>query len=329
MTQPDQIEALTTALRADLDRVHADILAELEALATEWPTLTQVARRRRLQVLEAHIVALADQADAIAARTVLGVVQASYEVGAWSTALTASTTPVFAGVDVDAVTHLAQDTMADLLHATQGVRQDTKQLIRELTRDHVRAKLYTGATAMQAGKDLAKTLLDRGVAAVTYANGARVPLPVYAAMVVRTKTAEAYQEGGLNQGERLGIEWWQIMDGPGCPLEGAHGSGPAADGMIIDLDTARAHPTAHPNCRRATSPRPDLLTAEDARLASPVDRPVSVQQAAVAAQQRTHRAVAASATPARRTAGLDLQSGTLPPTAAGARHAANLRRHSA
>ncbi len=328
MTQPDQIEALTARLRADLDRIHADILAELEALALEWPTLARAARRRRLTVLEAHIVALADQADAIAARTILGVMQSAYEVGAWSTALTAATSPVFAGLDVDAVTHLARDTMGDLLHATRGVRQDTKQLIRELTRDQVRAKLYTGGTAIQAGKDLAKTLLGRGVAAVTYANGARVPLPVYAAMVVRTKTAEAYQEGGLNQGERLGIAWWQVFDGPDCGWT-SHDDPQTADGMIIPLEQARKHPTSHPNCRRSTSPRPDLVTADDVRRARPVDQPVSVQQAAVAAQQRTHRAVAASSTPTRRTAGLDLQAGTLPPTAAGARHAAILRRHSA
>lgn len=246
MTQPDAIEALTTQLRTDLDAVHARILTELQAL-DDWYTHTPTVRTRRLRTLERHLLALADEADALAARTLLGITQAAYEVGAHTTALTVGTAAVFNAVDVNAVTALAQDTMADLLHATQGVRTDTKALIRELARDHVRTKLYTGQTAIQAGRDLTTALLERGVSAVTYANGARYPLPAYAQMVLRTKTAEAYQEGGFNQGERLGVEWWEVMDGPGCGWT-SHDDPQTADGMIVPLNAARQYPTSHPNC---------------------------------------------------------------------------------
>lgn len=328
MTQPDAVEDLTRSLRADIDAVHAQIAAEIGATATALYTQPVAVRVARLRALEQTLLALADEVDAIAARHVATAVQGAYEIGAWATAVTAGTGATFAPLDVDAITHIADDTMDSLLHATQGVREDVKVVIRETVRDRVRAKVFTGQTAVQAGKDLAAELAERGVTAVTYANGAKVSLPQYAEMVVRTKTAEAYQEGGMNQGERLGIEWWEVMDGPGCGWS-SHDDPMKADGMIVPLATAREHPTSHPNCRRSTSPRPDITSAREARDASPTPSGDAArdQEVAVAQQARAQRLVAVSTgTAARASTGLDLQAGTVPATAAALRHAALLRR---
>lgn len=328
MTQPDAIEELTAAMRADIDAVHAQIAAEIAATATALYTQPVAVRVARLRALEQTLLALADEVDAIAARHVTTAVQGAYEIGAWATAVTTGTGATFAPLDVDAITHIADDTMDSLLHATKGMREDIKSLIRETVRDRVRTKVFTGQTAVQAGRDLAVELAERGVTAVTYSNGARVSVSQYAQMVVRTKTAEAYQEGGMNQGERLGIEWWEVMDGPGCGWT-SHDDPTKADGMIVPLATAREHPTSHPNCRRSTSPRPDITSAREARDASPTPSGdvTRDQEVAVAQQARAQRLVAVSTgTAARASTGLDLQAGTVPATAAALRHAALLRR---
>ena len=328
MTQPDAVEELTRALRGDIDAVQAQVAAEIAAVATTLYTQPVAVRVARLRALERTLLALADEVDAVAARYVTAAVQTAYEIGAWATAVTAGTSAAFAPLDVDAITHIAGDTMDSLLHATKGMREDIKVLIRETVRDRVRAKVFTGQTAVQAGRDLAVELAERGVTAVTYSNGARVSVAQYAQMVVRTKTAEAYQEGGMNQGERLDIEWWEVMDGPGCGWA-SHDDPTKADGMIVPLATAREHPTSHPNCRRSTSPRPDITSAREARDASPTPSGDAARdrEVAVAQQARAQRLVAVSAgTPARASAALDLQAGTVPPAAAALRHAAMLRR---
>lgn len=305
----DSIEDLTRALLADLAAVHARILDEITDLATRWYGYPPPMRLFRLRQLERELYALADEADSIAARQILQAIHTAYGVGAWSTALTLTVGAEFSGVDVDAVTHLAQDTMDDLLRATQGMREDVKAIVRDLARDETRAKLYTGQTAVQAGRDLAAALRERGVTAVVYADGRHVSLPTYAEMVVRTKTAEAYQEGGLNQGERLGVDWWEILDGPECGWT-SHDDPRKATGMIVPLAEARAYPIAHPNCRRVATPRPDLASADGSPTApTPLDKVAAIRAAADAAQQAAQRAVVASATPVRASTGLDLTAG--------------------
>lgn len=297
MTQPDAIEALTVALRADMDAVWQQILAEQEELQRLWPGLTRPMRVHRLALLQAKIRELADAADEIAARHVTGMLREAYEAGAWGTATVAATTAVFSDIDLDAITHLASQTMDDLLRATAGVRDSTRLLVQRLTRDHLRAQLYTGLTAEQAGVRLAADLADHGVTAITYTDGRRVGLSTYTDMVARTKSAEAYQTGGFNQGEELGIEWWEVMDGAACGWE-SHDDPRKADGMIVHLDDARRHPISHPNCRRATSPRPDISSAREAEEADPT--PTEQQRADQRAAEEA-RAAAIARVPRRRT----------------------------
>lgn len=321
MTQPDEIEALAAAILADLSRVQDLILEELARVAEEVGSLTAPGRRRRLQAADAAINEILDSADTVAAAQVVAATQAAYETGAWVTAILSNTGAAFTPLDVDSITAIAQDTMSDLLRATRHVRVEVKDLLRELVRDSVRVKTVTGQTAVEAARELLRRATEAGITGVVYSNGARVPMTVYAEMVLRTKTAEAYQKGGFAQGERLGIDQWQIMDGPGCGLTG-HGVGEDADGMIVDLATARQHPLAHPNCRRSTSPRPDLAAPD------PMGDPQAIWADAVRRQTSGQQPLTPSSTP-HVTPGIDTAAGVLPDTPAARRHAATLRRHQA
>lgn len=319
MTQPDEIEALAAAILATLTRVHDQILTELRELTDAWPGQSRPSRVRRLRAVEAAVAEILATADTQAASQVLTATQRAYETGAWVTAIVTGGTPTFGGIDTDTITAVARDTMDDLLHATQHVAQEVKDVLRVLAKDRVAAKVTTGQTALQAARDLVAAMSERGITGVVYANGARVPMTVYAEMLLRTKTAEAYQLGGLNQGATLGIEHWQIMDGPGCGLTG-HGVGPDANGMIVTAEVAAAHLLAHPNCRRSTSPRPDLAAPD------PMGDPVQVWAEAVRRQQATTGPFSPSTAPGV-VPGIDTGAGILPNTGAARRHAATLRRH--
>lgn len=247
MSQPGEIEDLTRALRRDLERAWDLIVAEQTAIAASWPTSPAAVREHRLALFQVQVLTLMDEVDAQAATTITRAMTTAYETGAWVTAISGLTEPTFTGISSAAITGLAQTTMDDLLTATSGVRESTKALIRELTRDQVINVLYTGVTPTDAARDLRRLLEKHQIHAVTYADGKRVGLAQYAEMVLRTKTAEAYQAGGLDQGEALGWDWWEIMDGVGCGWSN-HEDPQKANGMIVDLETARAHPLSHPNC---------------------------------------------------------------------------------
>lgn len=296
MSQPGEIEELTRALRKDLERAWSLIVAEQEVIATAWPSIPPALREHRLALFQAQVLTLMDEVDAHSAATVTRAMTTAYETGAWVTAITGLTEPTFTGISSAAITGLAQTTMDDLLTATSGVRESTKALIRELTRDQVVNVMYTGVIPTDAARDLRRLLAKHEIHAVTYTDGKRVGLPQYAEMVLRTKTAEAYQTGGLDQGEALGWDWWEIMDGPGCGLT-SHDDVQKANGMIVDLETARAHPLSHPNCRRSTTPRPDVATASEAAAALPStpEALADIQARAVAAQASTRAPLPAPA----------------------------------
>ena len=221
MSQPGEIEDLTRALRRDLERAWDLIVAEQTAIAAAWPTSPAAVREHRLALFQVQVLTLMDEVDAQAASTITRAMTTAYETGAWVTAISGLAEPTFTGISSAAITGLAQTTMDDLLTATSGVRETTKALIRELTRDQVINVLYTGVTPTDAARDMRRLLEKHRIHAVTYADGKRVGLAQYSEMVLRTKTAEAYQTGGLDQGEALGWDWWEIMDGPECIMPGS------------------------------------------------------------------------------------------------------------
>jgi len=164
----------------------------------------------------------------------------------------------FTQVSREVISRMATDTMADLLAATRHVAADVKRLVRRVASDQTLAKITTGSTAQQAAKRMATILREQKVAAVTYSNGARVAIDHYAELVVRTKTAIAYNRGVLDGAPE--VELIEILDGPGCGLYG-HNQGPTANGLVVPRRVAAEWPVAHPHCRRAFVPRPDATEA--------------------------------------------------------------------
>ena len=296
MSQPGEIEDLTRALRRDLERAWALIVAEQTAIAAAWPTIPAAVREHRLALFQVQVLTLMDEVDAQAAATITRAMTTAYETGAWVTAISGLAEPTFTGISSAAITGLAQTTMDDLLTATSGVRETTKALIRELTRDQVINVLYTGVTPADAARDLRRLLEKHQIHAVTYADGKRIGLAQYSEMVLRTKTAEAYQAGGLDQGEALGWDWWEIMDGPGCGWRD-HNDPQKANGMIVDIEAAKEHRLSHPSCRRSSTPRPDIASAREAAVALPTspEALAEIQARAVAAQAATHSTLPAPA----------------------------------
>lgn len=298
---PDDIEASLAALRRDVDRLWSRIVDEQDTLLNRWYYISTPVRVSRLRQMERTVTDVSALVET-AVRERLNVVNAAYETGAWNTALAAGTHATFNLPDIDAMASVALDTMEDVLAATQHMRADAKALTRTLTRDWISAKLVTGKTAEDAGIDLALALRDQRISAIVYADGRRVGLTTYTDMVMRTKTAQAYQEGGFQQGRTLGIEWWEIMDGPDCGLS-FHDDPTLADGLIVDTTTAERWPISHPNCVRVTTPRPDVHNAREATRAEPTPEQDQREDQARASRARE----AANARQPRRV-GLDRQA---------------------
>lgn len=163
----------------------------------------------------------------------------------------------------DAVGLLAVDTYSSLLAATDYEPDTIKATVRELARETAAETLLASQTASQGGRSLATKLKAQGIANVTYADGKKVSASSYASMVIRARTAVAYNAGGINQGVADGVEVFEISDGPDCGLA-SHDDDQLANGMIVDPDTAATYPISHPNCVRDFLPRPDL-TPEQAQ----------------------------------------------------------------
>lgn len=267
MSQPDTIPNLTAALRADMARVSTLIEAEQAAMVADWLSVPSAVRSHRLAVFQARVLTALERLDKAAASSLPQAFSTAFETGAWAAALVGGVEPA---ISASTAAAFASTTLDDILRATTGVRETTKILIRELGRDQMLRAIYTGTTAKQAGADLRKILEEHRIHAVTYADGKRVSLAQYTDMLLRTKTAEAYQAGAFDQAEEHGWDWWEIMDGDACGLA-SHNDPVKANGLIVPLEVARAHPLSHPSCLRATSPRPDIRTAAEAEGALPMN----------------------------------------------------------
>lgn len=208
----------------------------------------------------------------------------------------------------EAIASLGEDTYQDLLAATAGVTEDSKRWIRDTARQLSAQGYIEGTPASTLAKrfrDLgAQAVADSGVpipiTSVVYANGTRQTFEVYSEMVIRTKTAVAYNAGAVNSGVSAGVTRFEIFDGPGCGLT-AHNDGTVANGMIVDAETAAAYPLSHPNCRRSFGGRPDLdgtpVPPAPVREGGPFQVPLPTTAALARRARRTPRAPRAARVP--------------------------------
>lgn len=290
MPQPQIINDHAEELIRVYRQAWADIVESQKAILTD-PSRSR--RRARLAGMRARIEHELSRVDAGMRQWMQQTFPMVYRQGALETVGAAFNSWTL--LHTEAVQRLARDTFDDLLNATQFVRADTKRFIRESAKIASELVTTTDRTAVQGGRLLEELLQRRGIASVIYRNGSRHGLAEYAQVVVRTKTAVAYNLGALNAGfEQAGANWFEVFDGPDCGWA-THTTGGVANGKIVTHAEAMEQPISHPNCRRSFGARPDISTRPAAKGAQRSVTPEQTDdirqadQARRAAQQRRQR----------------------------------------
>lgn len=258
MPQPPEVDRLADPLVRTIRDAWDEVISRQDALGDD-PRLAR--RRRWLSEMERSVGSLMDEVDREAAAWLRSSFPETYGRGAVDVAAGDFT---WTQPHVAAVRALAGETWDDLLQATRFVRRRTKALVRELARLEVGNTLLAGQTARQGGTNLARHLRERGVWAVTYRDGSRHGLGEYGELVVRTRSASAYNVGALNQAVGAGVSFFEVFDGADCGWT-FHDDADKANGTIRSAAECAQHVLAHPNCRRSFGARPDLRRGEGAR----------------------------------------------------------------
>lgn len=263
MPQPAEVNRAAEQLVSEFQRIWAQIIEE-QRRALRLRSRNQ--RKRRLRVIETRIEKLIDDADAATRRWIAQTYPKIYHLGAITGATAAGAT--FNGwvdLHLNAIERIAADTFADLLQATAFVRADTRRFIQEASK-LASTNVVEGTPALRGGVELERVLRDRGISAIIYRDGSRHGLAEYAQVVVRTKTAVAYNTATLNSGILAGVTYYEVFDGPDCGWV-RHDDPDTALGKIVTYDESIEQPISHPNCRRSFGARPEIRTADQAATA--------------------------------------------------------------
>lgn len=144
-----------------------------------------------------------------------------------------------------------------------------------MSRTQAGLSLVEGRIAQQAAREFAAAGaratvegLARPISAVKYADGTYRTIGDYGDMLLRTKTAQAYVAGTLNQATALGTQYFEIADGTECGLA-SHDDREKPNGKVYPAEIAYSYPLAHPRCRRDFLPRPDITSQAQAEGAEP------------------------------------------------------------
>lgn len=119
-----------------------------------------------------------------------------------------------------------------MLNSAEGQRELTERLLRRYNRGDF------GDPRLQETRDL----LRRRAHAINGDNWR-------ARRIARTESAMTTNNAVTETLRGDGYTHVRLTDGPECGLE-KHGVRPYADGMIVPIATAEAHPLSHPNCQR-------------------------------------------------------------------------------
>lgn len=263
MPQPAAVDELTDPTVQAYRTAWERILVEQQRLGADPLRLT---KQRRLLEMRLKIEGILDTLDADVAKDyVADALPKIYQLGgSWGAQLIGSQFS-WDSMAQNAVQSLAQSAWNDLLAATHGVRESTKELVRQVAKDEGLQAMIASGTAQDAGREMARVLADNGIFSVRFADGSRHGLGEYSEMVQRTKSAVAYNTGTVNSSPN--VRYYEIFDGPQCGLS-FHDDPTLASGMIVPRDDTFKYVIAHPNCRRSFGPRPDILTPADAARAA-------------------------------------------------------------
>lgn len=160
--------------------------------------------------------------------------------------------PSFTLLHRDAVEMMAVDAFNDLAAATDYMDRQAKRTIREAAKLRTQVGAITGATVGQDTRRLVDALVRDGITGFVDAAGHRWRLGTYAEMVIRTKSAQAYNTGTILRTEETGTRALEILDGE----RSEHAECLAFNRTTASPRWAVDHPILHPNCVRAFSPLP-------------------------------------------------------------------------
>lgn len=287
MPVPTDLERSITAFGDVYRRAEVKIHAELSVILDDP---NQSRRVRRLRALAAEIDRRTSSLEAEARAFLNSSLPSAWSAGANNAAVGQFT---WTQGHRQALGLLAQDTYTEVLRATRRMSRDVKTLVRGAASEVLPSKVITGQTALGAGRELEQRLLRMGVSALTYADGRNIRASTYAEMLARTKTAAAYNLGGLNQMKGAGIRFVEVIDSADCGLV-THGDGFKPQGTVMPVEVMAAYPISHPNCIRDLAPRPDVVDESEAAVAESWRSPE-----AAADQLNFERYLRETGTPAR------------------------------
>jgi hypothetical protein len=167
----------------------------------------------------------------------------------------------FAKIHEEAIKVLIENATDDLFNATSFVGREIRDLLREAGLEAIAEKLATGLTVKQTKDLLIQKLTEQGITAIRDKSGRLISLEAYAAMVARSTTREATNQGTMNQLQNLGHDLVQMSShSPTCSLcaalQGRVYSISGKDSRFPKLDIAFSggYANIHPNCQHVITP---------------------------------------------------------------------------
>jgi hypothetical protein len=98
----------------------------------------------------------------------------------------------------------------------------------------------------EAIRRVVSQMKSRGMATVTYSNGARYPVAAHLSTLMNTHTTLAMADARLQEWNRLNVRYVELLDGPTCGLF-THRGLPLASGQVVPIELYQSVPIAHPN----------------------------------------------------------------------------------
>lgn len=169
----------------------------------------------------------------------------------------------FFKTDQRKLNQLIKETIKDMQRAEKSILRYTDDQYRKIIFD---AQVYanTGAGTVQQAIDMAtKDFLSRGIASITYANGACVNITSYAEMAVRTANTRAHLYGEGEKRSEWGVHTVLVPNrGGGCPycikfqgklfIDDVYSRGTEKESIELNLpllSKAIEEKLFHPNCK--------------------------------------------------------------------------------
>lgn len=242
--------AADVQLRRELERLLADVILDPSSTRRfrAQQTAALLTRIRQAQA-ELRGVATVFAEDSLARVYASGMSRADRILGAGREAIGA---PSFTLVHRQALEVLALDAFDDLVAATDYVDTAARRAIREATKLRTSTAVVTGESVDQSRRALVRDLARRGVGGFVDVTGRSWRIGSYAEMVIRTKSAHAYNTGTILRTEQEGTTALEILDG----RPSGHEACERYNGSTCDTAWAIANPIEHPNCVRSFGPLP-------------------------------------------------------------------------